>query len=140
MLENNEGRFTSVGNRTTEVRNARSLGWLKHGAWFPISSRPGLCRAGEPELQGRCSLPCIVDCAWTAVHALPPAWIEAARDSTQKQRPRGLQNTLFPLQGRGGAPVMDSAGERRARSARSAPQRDSAGRGGFCFTPWLNRP
>ena len=65
-------------------------------------------RARPPEKRsfgGHCALPCFVDRAWTAVHGLSPARIEAARDSAQKRHPRGLQEAPFPLQGRSGAPV-----------------------------------
>ena len=78
-----------------------------------VRGRAGPCGAGRsrarpPEKRsfgGHCALPCFVDRAWTAVHGLSPARIEAARDSAQKRHPRGLQEAPFPLQGRSGAPV-----------------------------------
>ena len=65
----------------------------------------GFAAPEKRSFRGHCALPCVVDRAWTAVHGLSLAWVEAARIFAQKQPPRGLQNALFPLQGRSGAPV-----------------------------------
>ena len=94
----------SVTKWPERSRGSQVSPWCFFGA-FRASARPLRREADSmifPALEkrsfwGRYALPCAVDCAWTAVHALPPAWFEAAQDSTQKHPSRGLQNTLFPL-------------------------------------------